>query len=155
MGNFFMSGGNDGLLKIYDVASMRESHVIKAPQLKPITALCFINNINDEIAFTSTDKQIRLCKFNYSSQLDSTASGHLDEVTCLTGSKSAGWLISGSLDRTIKFWDLGKGMQQVNKIQASSSILTTDVAESGNLIFSGHKDGSVRIWGLRERNLVK
>lgn len=72
---------------------------------RSITAVA-ISNYSRTFANTS-DTEIILWQL-YSGQRVGSLQDHADEVTCLTMSPSGQTLISGSADRTIKFWDLRK-----------------------------------------------
>lgn len=55
-----------------------------------------------------------------------------------------------SLDRTIHLWDCSKGVS--NGIMTStSSIYSLDISVSDSSITSGHGDGLIRIWSIREK----
>ena len=57
-------------------------------------------------------------------------------------------MVSGSLDRTIKFWDITKGVytRTISTFSSCYSLATTNI---DNIIVSGHNDGTLRFWSAR------
>eukprot|EP01106_Pelomyxa_sp_JSP_P007152 TRINITY_DN2178_c0_g1_i1.p1 TRINITY_DN2178_c0_g1~~TRINITY_DN2178_c0_g1_i1.p1 ORF type:complete len:385 (+),score=87.84 TRINITY_DN2178_c0_g1_i1:122-1156(+) len=61
-------------------------------------------------------------------------------------------LISASVDKTIKVWDVPTGKQKCVLAGHSGPVLCMDL--SGNTLVSGSSDNSVRVWDVRAGNTV-
>ncbi|XP_059475463.1 uncharacterized protein LOC132196679 [Neocloeon triangulifer] len=72
-------------------------------------------------------------------------------------------LVSGSDDTTVRAWDLvnKKEICSLNCKKAVSAVLVLDretsreIVDSGNVVISGAKDGSAKIWEIPSGNLMK
>ena len=61
--------------------------------------------------------------------------------------------LTGSGDRTIKIWDANNGAQR-GKMSCSSGIYSLDIAQSDSVAVSGHRDGTLRFWNIRDNQLI-
>lgn len=59
------------------------------------------------------------------------------------------YAVTGSTDRTLRFWDLSRGLC-AKTMRASSTCNSVDISGDGVTCISGHQDGVVRVWDLRE-----
>ena len=102
-------------------------------------------------AIASGDCRIRLWQLN-SGQRIGTLDGHTDRVTCLVMSPSGKTLISGSQDKTIKFWDLGK--KKVIRTLAGffnghfNSVIALAISPDNQTLLSCDTDNSLKVWDL-------
>ena len=81
-----------------------------------------------------------------------TLEGHTGQVTCLAVSHSGRILISGSQDKTIRFWDL-----ETQKIIRTfggyfdghlSKVVSLALSQDDRTLVSGGADNSLRIWNM-------
>ena len=118
------------------------------------------------IASINGDLQINLWQAN-TGQAKGNLEGHIDRVSCLTVSPSGQTLISGSKDRTIKFWDLRKkkivrtfGGQFDDHL---SEITNLAISPDNQILLScdrgaepsAHRDNSLKIWDINHARMLK
>jgi autophagy-related protein 16 len=72
--------------------------------------------------------------------------GHANKVhSChLFGGRAQA--VTGSADRTIKFWDIQHSGHAVRTVRTTSSVLSVCPTMDHSALVSGHQDGSVRVW---------
>ncbi|MCC0176545.1 DnaJ domain-containing protein [Waterburya agarophytonicola K14] len=104
-----------------------------------------------QIASASNDKEINLWQVNTGKRI-SVLKGHTDNVTCLAMSVSGRTLISGSKDKTIRFWDL-----QERKIIRTfggyfdghlSEVVALALTPDNQTLISCGGDNSLKIWDV-------
>ncbi len=61
-------------------------------------------------------------------------------------------LTAGS-DRMIKVWDVNSAANK-GKMSCSSGVFCMDVAMSDSVVATGHRDGAVRLWSIRDSKLM-
>ncbi|KLT38664.1 WD40 repeat-like protein [Cutaneotrichosporon oleaginosum] len=76
----------------------------------------------------------------------STLNGHKDYVLSVAISPDGRWVVSGSKDRSIEFWDILSGQAQFMLQGHKNSVISIDLARSGGLLASGSGDCHARIW---------
>ena len=106
---------------------------------------------------SASGKEIKL--WQISGQRIGTLQGHSDRVTCLIMSPSGQTLISGSKDKTIKFWDLKKkkivrtfGGQFDDHL---SEITNLAVSPDNQTLLSCDLDNSLKIWDINHARVLK
>lgn len=115
-GNYFASGGEDGFVYLWSLASFIERlHQVHAPQPQPHFIL----------------------------------GQHSDKITGLTFTSSGmrGFLVSSSLDRTARVFDLVTG-RPVYCLVTSDAVTSVASNMLGSQLFLGHTDGTVKVVDL-------
>ncbi|CAD8113129.1 unnamed protein product [Paramecium sonneborni] len=106
-------------------------------------------------------KDIKIWNFEKGQLKDSgiILKGHQQDVTCIIFSKKQNWLISGSIDCKIIGW---KQLQNSNQwesqytCEAQSIVWCLFLNQNENQIFSGHSNGSIKVWNLnQDKNILK
>lgn len=72
--------------------------------------------------------------------------GHTDSVTCVTLDETR--LASGSIDKTIRIWDIKTG-EQIQMMKGHVKGVWCLNFFTQNLLISGSYDGTIRVWNLR------
>jgi U3 small nucleolar RNA-associated protein 21 len=74
---------------------------------------------------------------------------HTNEITALAFMPDARWLLSTSLDKTMRIWDIPSG-QLIDTIEFEQSIITLSVSPNGDMLATGHTDAlGVYLWSNR------
>lgn len=101
----------------------------------------------------SSDHALRLWDVT-SGRIRHTLTGHSDKVAALCFSLQDGSrAVSCGGDRCIKVWDLNKGYC-VKSLMCASSCGSLCMTVDGNVIVSGHFDGTLRFWDVRKGDLT-
>ena len=74
--------------------------------------------------------------------------GHKGQVTSVAVDKSNKWFVTGSKDRTIKFWDLAKGTLKLTYTGHIGAIYGLEVSKTHPYLFSVGDDKKVICWDL-------
>ena len=75
-----------------------------------------------------------------------TLSGHKDYVLSVAVSPDGEWIMSGSKDRGVQFWDPKSGMAQFMLQGHKNSVISIAVSDTGGLLATGSGDWHARIW---------
>jgi WD40 repeat protein len=84
--------------------------------------------------------------------------GHTNEVVAIAVTPDGKTLVSGSLDRTIRLWDLATGKERATFRGHATSILSLALAADGRTLASAGSDGAIKVWDLatgKERLTLK
>lgn len=72
--------------------------------------------------------------------------GHKDFVLSVAPSPDGQWLVSGSKDRCVHFWDPRTAQMQLSLQGHKNSVISVSVSPIGNLFATGSGDCRARIW---------
>jgi len=74
---------------------------------------------------------------------------HTNDITALAFMPDARWLLSTSLDKTMRIWDIPSG-QLIDMIEFDQAIITLAVSPNGDMLATGHTDAlGVYLWSNR------
>lgn len=74
---------------------------------------------------------------------------HTKEITALAFMPDARWLLSTSLDKTMRIWDIPSG-QLIDTLEFDEAIVTVAVSPNGDMLATGHTDAlGVQLWSNR------
>lgn len=74
--------------------------------------------------------------------------GHKAEVASLDLSGDGKRLVSGSVDNTIKVWDLDSGKETLSLRGHANVVTSLALSGNGKRLFSGSEDHTVKLWDL-------
>ncbi|TFK46770.1 WD40 repeat-like protein [Heliocybe sulcata] len=77
--------------------------------------------------------------------------GHKDYVLSVAVSHDANWVVSGSKDRGVQFWD-SKAQWQCMLQGHKNSVISIDLSPVGSLLATGSGDWQARIWSYTSLN---
>jgi hypothetical protein len=77
-----------------------------------------------------------------------TLRGHTNEVLSLAITADGKTLVSGSLDKTIKLWDLATGEEQATLKGHTRGVISVSIAADSKTLASGSADGTIKLWDL-------
>ncbi|MBL8167320.1 MAG: hypothetical protein JNJ50_04155 [Acidobacteria bacterium] len=84
-----------------------------------------------------------------------TLEGHSYHVTCLAWSPDGKRLVSGSKDKTIRFWNVELGLEAMSLKAHTDTITSLEFSNDGRLLVSGSWDGTVRFWRAPLENEIR
>lgn len=138
--NVILSGSYDNTIKMWDVRS--SSCVMTLTHGSPLESLVFLPTGGIFVSSGGTDMKV----------WDVVAGGrqllkisqHTKAVTCLQVTSDGRHLISGSLDRQVKFYN-STNYQMVHKLSYTNSILSLGVSRDNNTLVVGQVDGTLGV----------
>ena len=72
--------------------------------------------------------------------------GHSNSVNCISYSSNGKYLSSGSLDNTVKIWEISSG-ECINTLEGHEwAVNSISYSPDGKYIASGSNDGTIKIW---------
>ena len=74
--------------------------------------------------------------------------GHTKSVTCLAVTSDNKFLVSGSLDNTVRIWDIQKKTQEAALKGHTSYVTCLAITSNNHFIISGSSDSTIRIWSI-------
>ncbi|KAL7715683.1 putative Transcription initiation factor tfIId subunit 5 [Entamoeba marina] len=100
---------------------------------------------------SSYDKTSRLwtSKQNKSVRIFGGEQGHTEDVNCSIFSQDALLVITGSSDKTVKIWDVGKGKRMAELVGHSAAITSLALSSNGQYLASADDKGTVILWDIR------
>ncbi|TFK37985.1 WD40-repeat-containing domain protein [Crucibulum laeve] len=81
-----------------------------------------------------------------SSQCTMNFTGHKDYVLSVAVSHDGQWVVSGSKDRGVQFWDSRSAIVQCMLQGHKNSVISIDLSPAGNTLATGSGDWQARIW---------
>ncbi|KAN0084162.1 WD40-repeat-containing domain protein [Tylopilus felleus] len=124
-GKGLVSGSLDKTLKYWDVSGL-----VSAAKRKDATA-----NGKKELEKASQ------CTMNFM--------GHTDYVLSVAVSHDGQWVVSGSKDRGVQFWDSHSATVQCMLQGHKNSVISIDLSPAGNILATGSGDWQARIWSYQ------
>lgn len=115
-GNELISGSLDRTIKMWSFTSPAQHHPGRGPQTRP------------------TGKCIR------------TFEGHMDFVLSVALTPDGRWVMSGSKDRGVQFWDPHTGQAYLHLQGHRNSVISVAPSPQGRLFATGSGDTKARIW---------
>ncbi|CAK6449005.1 unnamed protein product [Pipistrellus nathusii] len=144
-GSLLATGGADHLIHLWNVVGGR----LKANQTlegagSSITSVDFDPSGSQLLAATYS-QAAQLWKVG-EAQSKETLTGHTDKVTAAKFKLTRHQAVTGSRDRTVKEWDLGRACcsRTINVLSYCNDVVCGD-----HVIISGHNDQKIRFWDSR------
>ncbi|KZP33848.1 WD40 repeat-like protein [Athelia psychrophila] len=80
------------------------------------------------------------------SQCTMDFTGHTEFVLAVAVSHDGQWVVSGSKDRSVRFWDSRTAIVQCMLQGHKNSVISVDMSPAGNVLATGSGDWQARIW---------
>jgi len=130
-------------LNIFNLHTKRLVHAIRVPGCERISTM----SMGSEI-LTLANQNFHIESFSLSrGSFTRRFVGHTNSVRCMKIDEKAGILASGSLDTTIRVWDLEKGTSQI-LTGHRMSIICLDFSVKESILVSGSGDHKIIVWSL-------
>ncbi|GJJ76415.1 U3 small nucleolar RNA-associated protein 21 [Entomortierella parvispora] len=140
-----ISGSLDGFLKLWDIKSGKCEHTMEMPS--PITHLLLYPE-NNHLAVICDDLCIRIVDLE-NRRIVREFWGHSNRITDMTFSPDGHWLVSSSLDATIRTWDLPTG-HMVDIFRCESIATSLSFSPTGDFLATAHVDNvGIFLWANR------
>jgi DNA-binding beta-propeller fold protein YncE len=152
-GRYVVSGGEDGLAVLLDMASLRIVHSFSSGST-PVTAAA-VDPSSRRVFTITTDGAIRIWDMTSGQQV-ATLLGHTARVDAAIFSPDARLLASASEDQTARLWDLASaqpiGPPLVGHTKGVSALA---FSPDGSRLVTGGRDGSARLWDTAEAVMLR
>ncbi|KAF9427470.1 hypothetical protein BGZ94_004836 [Podila epigama] len=145
LNRILISGSLDGQLKMWDIKSGKCEHSMD--MAAPITHLLLYTE-NNHLAVVCDDLCIRIVDVE-NRRVVREFWGHSNRITDLTFSPDGHWLVSASLDATIRTWDLPTG-HMVDIFKCESIATSVTFSPTGDYLATAHVDNvGIFLWANR------
>jgi general transcriptional corepressor TUP1 len=135
-GKGLVSGSLDKTLKYWDVSALM-ANGIKGRKEGANGAGPSGPNGSSAVVKRDGDKQSQ-CTMNFM--------GHKDYVLSVAVSHDGKWVVSGSKDRGVQFWDSKTAVVQAMLQGHKNSVISIDLSPTANILATGSGDWQARIW---------
>ncbi|KLO19298.1 WD40 repeat-like protein [Schizopora paradoxa] len=137
-GKSLISGSLDKTLKQWDITPLTRPDANRS-FLPPMTPARSIQNstMNDTATMDGGER---------SSKCTSTFFGHTDYVLTTAISHDGQWVVSGSKDHGVQFWDRETTDMHMRIEAHTNSVVSVDLSSQGGLLATGGGDWTARIW---------
>ncbi|HEX4144272.1 MAG TPA: hypothetical protein VHY91_12250 [Pirellulales bacterium] len=155
-GKTLATGGGDGSVRLWDVASRKQSAVLqesKAPadpegERASLLAVAYAPN-GSGVATADEDGQV--CVYGLSPpRLLGTWQAHGDAAAALVYSPDGKTLASGGYDKAIKLWNPATGELIRTLAGHKGWVMSLAFAHDGQTLASGSYDRSIRLWNVAD-----
>ncbi|KAL0092025.1 Utp21 specific WD40 associated putative domain-containing protein [Phycomyces blakesleeanus] len=142
---FVISSSVDKTIKIWEFKSANLLHTIQLES--PVVEILFLRD-NDLLAVACDDLGIRVIDIE-TQKVVREFWGHRNRITDMTFSPDGRWIVSSSLDATIRTWDLPSGtMVDIFRVQDVVTSLT--FSPTGDYLATSHVDNvGIFLWANR------
>jgi WD40 repeat protein len=155
-GKLLASGGKTGEIKLWDAATGSEVATLHASYQNIIWSLAFspdgkylaAGEGGMEAFGLATGHLVTVWDIS-SRQIVKALSGHANDVRAVAFSPDGKFLVSGSFDDTIRFWDLASWQQIVTL--KTDKVQSLAFSADGKRLVSGGRDKTVKLWDVATR----
>ncbi|KAI2791603.1 Transcriptional repressor rco-1 [Penicillium oxalicum] len=165
-GHYVAAGSLDKSVRVWDTTTGYLVERLENPDghKDSVYSVAFAPNGRDLVS-GSLDKTIKLWELtvprgmhphngNKGGKCIRTFEGHKDFVLSVCLTPDGQWVMSGSKDRGVQFWDPVTGNAQMMLQGHKNSVISVAPAPTGNLFATGSGDMRARIWSLGRREHV-
>lgn len=152
-GNEIFVGTGDGVLVIVDIPSQSVKKHIKLSS-KSIRVMAVASH-KKQLALGLSDHTIKILDLANLFHPIANLTGHTNSVFALGYSPNEEWLVSGSRDAQLKFWNTTNYSLSENIVAHMYAINYLSYHEDGKYLVTCSMDKSIKIWDIEERKLLK
>lgn len=138
--NTIISGSYDHTIKMYDIRS--DKCVMSLNHGSPLESLVFLPT--GGIFISAGGTEIKVWDAVAGGRLLTNISQHTKTVTCLEVTSDGRYLLTGSLDRHVKFFNT-TNYQQVHSLDYTNSVLSLGISRDNSTLVVGQVDGTLAL----------
>lgn len=147
MPDIILSGGYDGIIRMYDCRT--ENEILNVNHGSPVESLLFLPS--GGIFLTAGGTQIKIWDSIAGGKQLGSISQHHKTITCLKLASDNKRLLSSSLDRHVKVYDVAT-FQTVYTLNFPNAVLSLGVSKNDDTLVAGLVDGLVSVSRREEKN---
>ncbi len=142
-----VTGGSvDGNVKVWNTSNGTLRATLKGGSSNAIIAVDITNHL---VAGGGSDKTCRIWNYNTNRMVHHLV-GHANKITSVRFFGGERGIVTAAADRQIKVWDISKQTyRQTATINVNSTVNSVDVGFDSYTLSSGHTDGGLRFWDMR------
>ncbi|CAD6185205.1 unnamed protein product [Caenorhabditis auriculariae] len=152
------STGDDGTIRIHD---MRKKEPVKLYENRFQQMAVTFNDASDQVIVGGIDNQIKVWDLRRDT-VSHTLTGHKDTITSLSLSPNGNFILSNSMDCSLRQWDVRSfvvGNRQINAFYGhqhnfEKNLLKCSWSADGTHISAGSADRYVYIWEVSTRKIL-
>jgi WD40 repeat protein len=150
-GRWLASGGDDGTVRVWDVATGRQVHVLKV-HAGPVPSVTFSPD-GRRLAAASEYKMVKVWDVMTGKEaLSIPTTTHKDFLQSVVYSPDGRWLATGSIDKTVRLWDVKTGKETLPPLEGHTNrIQGVAFSPDGRWLASASQDKTVRLWDAKTR----
>ncbi|RZC43218.1 U3 small nucleolar RNA-associated protein 15 -like protein, partial [Asbolus verrucosus] len=148
--DIILSGGYDNFVKMYDTRT--DQMVLNVNHGSPVESLLFLPS--GGIFLSAGGTEIKIWDTIAGGKLLGSISQHHKTITCLRLASNNKRLLSGSLDRHVKIYDINT-FKVVHTLDYPNAVLSLGVSKNDDTIVAGLVDGLVAISRREEEEKTK
>ncbi len=147
-GRWLASGGDDGTLRLWDVAGRREAHRFEGHNGQ--VSACGFSADGCWLVSGGEDGAVRL--WDVAGRREAHCfEGHTGWVSACGFSADGRWMVSGGADGAVRLWDVA-GRREAHCFEGHTGwVSACGFSADGRWLASGGEDGAVRLWDLAGR----
>lgn len=157
LGKRLATGGSDGIVQVWDVMQPEPQATESQTSGAAVVAMASCPS-RSEIALATT-RNITLgdsasgvprieLKDPRSTKVSKILTGHTDWLTCIGYSRDGERLITGSMDNSVRIWEVATGTQISIFNEHAQRIVSAAFVGDGENAISADADGSVNVWQI-------
>ena len=147
-GNTLASGGGDGTVRLWDLATGQAKRTLKA--VAGVNAVAFSPD-GEAVVAGCSDGLLRLWDIR-TGELRTTFRGHQDSVWTVTFAADGKTLVSGSQDRTVMLWDVAMGTREATLEGHGFPVFHVAISPDGKTVASAAwPQVPVKVWDVATR----
>ena len=150
-------------IRLWDIASGKHKRTLRGHKA-PVKTVVFSPDSSMMVSWSSeSDTTIRLWDV-VTGRHKQTLKGHTKVVEDVSFSPDGKTLASGGLDGTVRIWNSKTGKQEHVSLEnssgndlatQSSAVIVVMFNADGNILASGHKNGSIRLWDMDTGKVIQ
>jgi WD40 repeat protein/mono/diheme cytochrome c family protein len=146
-----LSGGDDGTVRLWDVASGKELRRLEGHP-EAVDAVAFSAN-GWRAASGGRDRSVRVWNLEDGREL-ARCEGHTGRVRCVAFAPDGRTLLSAGEDATLRLWEADSGKEVRRLVGHAGEVAAAAFAPDGRRVLSGGYDHSIRLWDVRSGRQV-
>jgi WD40 repeat protein len=144
-GTKLATGGDDGNVRLWDVATHQEIGVPMSSGLAPVEALAFSPD-GTTVAASSSDGTVQLWDAATQHEVGTTMAAGPAAVRALAFSPGGKVLAAGGKDGDVRLWDTATQAQSGATMATGAPVAALSFSGNGTTLATGEGDGSTELW---------